>query len=303
MWKPWRGPAARAEGFPPAALPAAGLCARPAGGAPPPPGWGAAGWLWGSVFVSAVYGPRVTPAYSAFSVAALGGTLIVGATLATGWWARRAAPALSFGAWASAVTYLPTSNLAFPSGIVLAERNLYLPVLLVAALTGLAVQWAQGRWGAAPRGIGMVTAALAVVLGWRTLSRLPVWRENRTFLLTLLTEHPESYRGHWSAAAVLAGLGDTAAARREDARAGSLFQGDPHLHATHALFLLGLRDTAGARPLVERARQRLPYEPIALRAQVLLLLLRGQRAGATALADTARTQAPWDASWYDAQVR
>src|SRR5207247_598554 len=105
--------------------------------------------------------------------AALGGTLVVGAAVAIGWWARRAAPALSFGAWASAATYLPTSNLAFPSGIVLAERNLYLPVLLVAALTGLAVQWAQGRWGgAAPRGIGIVTAALAVALGWRTLSRL-----------------------------------------------------------------------------------------------------------------------------------
>jgi len=148
-----------------------------------------------------------------------------------------------------------------------------------------------------------VTAALAVALGWRTLSRLPVWRDNRTFLLTLLTEHPESYRGHWSAAAVLAGLGDTAGARREYARADSLFHRDPHLDATHALFLLGLRDTAGARPLVERARQRVAYEPIALRAQVLLLLLRGQRAGATALADTARIRAPWDASWYDVQLR
>ena len=264
----------------------------------------AAGLLGWPVDLSADYGPQVIPAYSAISVAALGGTVVVGAAVATGWWARRAAPALSFGAWASVATYLPTSNLAFPSGIVLAERNLYLPVLLVAALTGVAVQWVQGRWGgAAPRGIGIVTAALAVALGWRTLSRLPVWRDNRTFLLTLLTEHPESYRGHWSAAAVLAGLGDTAGARREYAGADSLFHGDPHLDATHALFLLGLRDTAGARPLVERARQRVAYEPIALRAQVLLLLLRGQRAGATALADTARIRAPWDASWYDVQLR
>jgi len=264
----------------------------------------AAGLLVWPVDLSADYGPQVIPAYSAISVAALGGTVVVGAAVATGWWARRAAPALSFGAWASAATYLPTSNLAFPSGIVLAERNLYLPVLLVAALTGVAVQWVQGRWGgAAPRGIGIVTAALAVALGWRTLSRLPVWRDNRTFLLTLLTEHPESYRGHWSAAAVLAGLGDTAGARREYARADSLFHRDPHLDATHALFLLGLRDTAGARPLVERARQRVVYEPIALRAQVLLLLLRGQRAGGTALADTARIRAPWDASWYDVQLR
>src|SRR5438445_13250029 len=113
-------------------------------------------------------------------------------------------------------------------------------------------------------------AVLLILLAARSAARLPVWRSNKDFLLTTLQEHPESYRGHWSAAAVLAGLGDTAAARREYARADSLFQGDPHLDATHALFLLGLRDTAGARPLVERARQRLPYEPIALRAPVLL---------------------------------
>jgi protein O-mannosyl-transferase len=266
----------------PAALRAAGLLAWPAQ-------------------LSADYGPQVIPVYSGFSLPALGGTAIVAATLVGGWWARRTAPVLTFAAWASAAAWLPTSNLLFASGIVLAERALYLPVLLVAALVGWAVQWAWTRWTA--RHVGIVAATLCLVLAGRTLLRMPVWRDNRTFLLTLLAEHPESYWAHWSAAAVLAGVDDTAAARSEYARADSLFDGDPHLDAARALFLLGLSDTAGARPLVDRARRRLPFEPVAMRAQFLLLLGRGQRASALALADTAGIQVPWEASWYYAQLR
>src|SRR5260370_22003195 len=106
----------------------------------------AAGLLAWPLHLSADYGPQVIPAHTGISLAALGGALIVVATLAGGWWVRRTAPTLTFAAWCSAVTYLPTSNLLFPSGIVLAERTLYLPVLLVAALVGCVVQWALTRW-------------------------------------------------------------------------------------------------------------------------------------------------------------
>lgn len=259
----------------------------------------AAGLLVWPATLSADYGPQVILIHPGFSAAALGGGVIVGATLALGWRARRVSPCLSFAAGTAALTYLPASNLLFPSGVILAERNLYLPVLLVAALVGVAVQRAETRWPL-PR-VAVLAAAVGLALGWRTVARLPVWRDNRTFLLTLLADHPESYRAHWSAAAVLAGIGDTAAARREYARADSLFDGDPHLDASRALFLLGLSDTVGARPLVERARARIVFEPIAVRAQFLLMRQRGDRAGAAALADSARSRVPWEASWYEAQ--
>ena len=250
--------------------------------------------------LSADYGPRVIPAYRAFSLAALAGTVMVVAMLAGGWWVRRTTPALTFAAWAAGAAYLPTSNLFFSSGIVLAERALYVPVLLVAAAAGCAVDWARSRWR--PERVGLVAGAVLCVFAGMTLARLPVWRDNRTFLLTLLADHPESYWGHWSAAAVLAGMGDTAAARHEYARADSLFDGDPHLDAARAMFLVGLSDTAGARPLVERARRRLPFEAVALRAQFALALRRGERARAVALADTARAHVPSEAAWYDEQL-
>jgi protein O-mannosyl-transferase len=263
--------------------------------------WHAGGLLVLPTSLSADYGPQVIPVRAGLSLPAFGGAAIVAGTIALGWWARRGAPALTFAAGTAALAYLPTSNLLFPSGIVLAERNLYLPVLLVAALSGVAVQRASERW--TPRRVGILTAAVVLGLGWRTLARLPVWRDNRVFLLTLLEEHPESYRAHWSAAAVLAGIGDTGAARREYARADSLFDGDPQLDAARALFLLGLSDTAAAQLLVARARARIAFEPNAVRAQFLLLRRRGEPAAAAALADSAGTRSPWEAPWYRAQLR
>jgi len=260
----------------------------------------ATGLLIWPLNLSADYGPRVIPAYAAFSLAALAGTVMVAAALWGGWRIRLTAPTLTFAAWAAAAAYLPTSNLLFPSGIVLAERALYVPVLPVAAAAGCAVDWARSRWR--PQRVGLVAGAVLCVFAGMTLARLPVWRDNRTFLLTLLADHPESYWGHWSAAAVLAGVGDSGAARREYARADSLFDGDPHLDAARAMFLVGLSDTAGARPLVERARRRLPFEPVALRAQFALALRRGERARAVALADTARAHVPSEAAWYDEQL-
>src|SRR6266851_2842917 len=201
----------------------------------------------------------------------------------------------------AALGYLPTSDLLFPSGVVLAERNLYLPELLIAAAVGLGAGWATQRWGERRMWVG--GAVLLIALAARSAARLPVWRSNKDFLLTTLQEHPESYRAHEWAAAVLAGLADTVAARREYARADSLFSGDPHLDAARAYYLMGLGDTLEAAPLVRRARQRLPQEPFALRTQLLLYLRRGNRTAAAALADTVRRRFPWDGEWYDRLMR
>jgi len=98
-------------------------------------------------------------------------------------------------------------NLFFPSGVVLAERNLYLAVALPAVVVGLSATWLASRRGLRP---AAVAAAIVVIsCGWRSYARLPAWRDNRSQLVTVLAEHPESYRAHASAARVLAGIGDT----------------------------------------------------------------------------------------------
>jgi hypothetical protein len=251
--------------------------------------------------LSADYNPQVLPARDGLSAAALVGALIVVAIPALVIWCRRRAPAVSFAAGLAALSYLPTANLVFPSGVVLAERNLYLAVALPAALVGTGLSWLHSRWGLRPAVVALLVMALAC--GARSLDRLPAWRDNRWYLLTLLAEHPESYRAHASAAAVLAGLGDSAGARREYRAADSLFAGDPYMNAAHAIFLLGLGDTVAAVPLVARSRAIGSAERIAWRAQFLLLLARGDSAGALAVADSARRRYPWDETWYVKYLR
>ena len=252
------------------------------------------------VSLSSDYSPRVIPAYTGLSVAAVLGFVIVVALPALVVAYRRRAPAISFAAALAALSYLPTSNLLFAGGIVLAERNLYLAVALPAALIGTAVAWLEARRGlrAAIAAAGLV----AIACGGLALDRLPAWRDNRAQLLTLLVEHPESYLGHASAAAVLAGSGDTAGARHQYRVADSLFASDAYLDAAHAIFLLGIGDTAGAAPLIARirARSEAARSRVALRAQFLFELRRGDRSAAMAIADTARQRFPDDEAWYRA---
>jgi Flp pilus assembly protein TadD len=148
----------------------------------------------------------------------------------------------------------------------------------------------------------MVATTVLALLAARSLERLPAWTDNRMFLLTLLREHPESYRAQQSAGAVLSGAGDTAGARIRYARAESLFTGDPHFNAGYAFLLIGRGDTAGAAALLVRARQVLPRERVAMRVEFLLALQRGERGHALAVADTAVRWFPYEASWYSERL-
>lgn len=278
------------------------------------------------VSLSSDYSPQVIPAYTGVSLAAVLGFLIVLAVPALVLACRRRAPAISFTAAVAALSFLPTSNLLFAGGIVLAERNLYLAVALPAAIVGTALAWLahssplsgtarpersegeRGTGGEDPRRdqrVGFVRAVaiaalVALACGSLTWARMPAWRDNRTQLLTLLVEHPESYLGHASAAAVLAGRGDTAGARHHYRVADSLFPEDPYLDAAHAIFLLGVGDTAGAQPLITRIRARSTgaTSRMALRAQFLFDWRRGDAQAARAVADSARRRFPRDEIWY-----
>jgi len=258
----------------------------------------AAGLLVWPVSLSADYSPQVIPFRTSLSGAAILGAGIALFTAVGGLAARRRAPAWCFAALATALAYLPTSNLVFPVGIVLAERNLYLAVALPATMVGMGVAWALRRWERPP-----VLVPVAVVVGAlaaRTLNRMPAWSDNRAFLLTLLAEHPESYRAQHSAAAVLAGMGRSAEARSAYATADSLFGRDPHLQAAYAYFLIGQGDTIQSATLAREARSRLPRERVALRVEYLLARARRQPERAQALSDTAQRWFPVERAWYDA---
>ena len=256
----------------------------------------AAGLLLWPASLSSDYGPQVLPMRSAMSLAALWGLWVAVLVPALVFWCRRRAPAIAFAAGLAALSYLPTANIFFAAGIVLAERNLYLPAALPAALVGWIMTTLAARRGVRPA--AAAAGLLAMACGARSVVRLPAWRDNRSQVLTLLRDHPESYRGHASAAAVLAGIGDTAGARRQYWIADSLFSNDPYVYDANAIFLIGIGDTAAAVPLIERGKQSRTGERMTLRAQFLLELARRHHTQAAALADSAAKRFPGEQNWY-----
>ena len=112
--------------------------------------------------------------------------LVVAATLAWRRGARQPVLWLSFFVWA----LLPVSNLVVVSGIVMAERALYLPSVAACGLFGVAAALLARR-GVLLLGLCGLVVALAAA---RTAVRAPVWTDDRT-LFEETVAHGR-YRGH-----------------------------------------------------------------------------------------------------------
>jgi hypothetical protein len=100
------------------------------------------------------------------------------------------------------ITYLPTSNLLFPIGSIMAERFLYLPAVGVIGCVILAGHAVARRYNAlrlAAIAAGIVTACLMV----RTWERNRDWRDGLSMANAMIETSPNSYKSHKSRAMAL----------------------------------------------------------------------------------------------------
>ncbi len=100
----------------------------------------------------------------------------------------------AFGVVWFVITISPVSNVLFISGVMLAERTFYLPSVGLSAATALLL---VRFWEARPRAAVPVGVVCLALLGWRTWTRTPAWRDNNTIFLTMVKNHPESGRSQW----------------------------------------------------------------------------------------------------------
>jgi hypothetical protein len=117
-----------------------------------------------------------------------------------GWLMLIAVPAALYVAWrwsrmafflagAAILTWLPSSNLLFPVGTIMAERFLYLPAIAFAA--GVAVL----AWRV-PRAAPAIATVIVVLLSARTIMRNRDWRSDLTLGESAVQASPESYKAH-----------------------------------------------------------------------------------------------------------
>ncbi|HET9274678.1 MAG TPA: tetratricopeptide repeat protein, partial [Gemmatimonadales bacterium] len=173
------------------------------------------------------YSPQEFVASSGLGAAELLGlVLLLGAVLLV-WLARRQSPALAFGLTWCALALFPVSNLLIPTGVLIAERALFLPSVGFLLAGAGALEWvARGRWAAARpglvRGAGLAVAALALAGILRSAERHRVWRNEAFLAARSVQDAPRSFRTQRAYASVLFQLGQRELALEAYRRASEL---------------------------------------------------------------------------------
>jgi hypothetical protein len=141
----------------------------------------------------------------------------------------------AFGLGWVAIAILPVANLLFPTGVLVAERTLYLPSVGLALAVGA---WARNL---ALRPFAALATAIALLGGVRTAVRVPVWRDSRTVTLSILDDAPDSYAGPAGMIGIYLSEGQAGKALDAFQVATSLYDRVPtvYLEGAYAAFELG----------------------------------------------------------------
>jgi len=183
--------------------------------------------LVGPVELSASYAPNVIvwrPWGSAAVVLGLALATLVAMTIGVLLKQGRRRALLAFALLWIPIALAPVSNVFFGSGVVLAERTLYLASVGVCLAAGAV---AEESLMVRPRWVAAATCSVVLAFAVRTWTRTPVWRDDRAYVFALLTGHPESYEGHLVAGRVLKMANSLDEAEREFTKARQLFKRDP----------------------------------------------------------------------------
>src|SRR5262249_3319132 len=133
-----------------------------------------------------------------------------------------------FGLGWIAIAFLPVSNLLFSTGVLIAERTLYLP----SAGLALAAAAALAR---PPRDPPRVVLGVILVAGSiRTVLRTPVWHDDLAVTHSILEDFPDSYRGPARMAAIYQSHRQPAQALRALQEAAKIYDRDPSLFVAAA---------------------------------------------------------------------
>jgi protein O-mannosyl-transferase len=183
------------------------------------------------VRLSADYSPDFLPVSAAFGGGGLLGLALFGACVAVAVFCRRRAPMVSAGLGWAGVALLIVSNLIVPTGVLLAERTLYLASVGVC----LAAGWLWYELFHRRERVAIAVLAILVAAGAaRTHARAGVWRDNTTFFPQLVRDAPGSYRADWVAAMLAYVGGDSTSGERLMRKGLATYQGNSAMWADFA---------------------------------------------------------------------
>jgi hypothetical protein len=236
--------------------------------------------LW-PAHLSADYAPQHIPVMRGIEPRViLGASLLIAiAAVAIAAW-QRGHRVATFGIAWFAMAYLPVSNVLVPTGIVLAERTLFLPSVGAMLTIGAGAAWLlsqQTRFGPAGRiglaaGLVMLLAAGAA----RSATRQRVWRDSESVVRQTVLDAPDSYFAHYGYGLMSFRQGNKVVGERELRLALALVSVDPDVYVELANRYRVDGQCGPAYPLFRDALQNSPAHPDA-RAGLVMCLLQDAR--------------------------
>lgn len=196
---------------------------------------------------------------------------------------------VTFAVVLTAVTFAPVSNLAFRSGLIIAERTLYSPSIGVALLMGLAV---QAVWQSPHRWAVALSALWVGPAGWLSVREIPIWASSERVYETMRVRAPDSYKAHFLVGNLRVDAGRMAEATDEYATAVRLFDGDPQILYGAGAHAMRMGDTTRAMEWLGKSVRIDAKNRRARGSLVRLLLARGDTAEARRLLDAGLAREP-----------
>jgi tetratricopeptide (TPR) repeat protein len=123
--------------------------------------------------------------------------LLVALAVSLYWWNRTA----FFFVWFSAITFIPSSNLLFPIGTIMAERFLYLSTIGVLGCLVMLIYAVAGQ-GEYKRIAPVLLSLIIIAFGVRTWVRNQDWQDQRSIVAANLQTSPNSFKVHMVAASL-----------------------------------------------------------------------------------------------------
>ncbi|MBM4188338.1 MAG: hypothetical protein FJ206_13640 [Gemmatimonadetes bacterium] len=173
------------------------------------------------------YSPREIETSTGFGLAEAEGVLLLVLAVLILIAAWRRAPVAAFGILWTGIGIFPVSNVLVPTGIVVAERVLFLAsigmMITIGALAVPLIGWLGSRPKVFSRLAAGAVAAILVMGLTRSASRQRVWQDQFTFWYQTTIDAPTSYRAHHALASLLFPIGARVWAEREYRTAIALY--------------------------------------------------------------------------------
>ena len=176
-----------------------------------------------------------------------------------------------------AIAFLPVSNLLFSTGVLLAERTLYLPSVGLALAAGAALARLPVQR------LRVVLTLLVLAGGIRSGLRTPVWHDDFSVTQSILEDSPQSYRGPARMAAIYQSHRQPERALAALHEAVRIYDRDPTLFIAGADAALTLGNSRLADSMLARAELLCYRCSGSYRTQALAARSRGDSAVADSL--------------------